>query len=135
MLNFIPILLRPLIIKHQRFLRFAAVGVVCTLVDYVVFFSLHHWNVAIVPAQIAAYSTGILVNFLLNRRFTFADSAHKKNKRLSLAFIWGYSALAMSTLLVWLLAQALPLLLAKMLTTGIMLFVNYAANKFIIFRV
>jgi putative flippase GtrA len=127
-------MLHALLTKHQRFFRFAVVGVVCTLIDFGIFFSLHHLGMGIILANILAYSAGIVVNFLLNRYWTFADSEHKQMQRLGIALIWGYCGLMLSTGLVWMLAQVLPLLAAKIITVLVMLFVNYTANQLIIFR-
>lgn len=134
MLDYLPAPIRLLVQKHQRFFRFAVVGTICTGVDFAIFFTLYHFGIGIIPANIAAYSMGIVVNFFLNRHWTFADSEHRHVKRITLAVVYGYIGLGLSTAMVWLLARIVPVVAAKVITVLVMLFVNYSVNKYFIFR-
>lgn len=134
MLFYLPAPLRALALKHSRFFRFAVVGTFSTLVDFAIFFTLYYLGINLVVSNIIAYSLSLIGSFFINRYWTFADSKHRNAKRLPLAILYGYIGLGLSTCLVWLWAQIIPVFFAKICTVLIMLFVNYGANKYIIFR-
>ncbi len=77
--------------------RFATVGLLCTLVDVMLFSVLH--GLAGLPALAAntlSYSAGIVVSFLLHRRWTFAQ---RPRKALGAQFSQ-FAAVSLSALLV-----------------------------------
>lgn len=62
----------------DKFIRFAMVGVVGTAAHYSVMATLIEvWGVSITVATTCGFLVGSLVNYVLNRRFTFdSDSSH-----------------------------------------------------------
>lgn len=129
----------------RRFARFAAIGVVGTLVDFglLVFFKeLLGFPVWI--ANTLSYSAGIANNFILNRLWTFSD-AREKAPLLQFAQFAAISlvGLLLNTLIVTLLAGTLETLpgleqvgyiAAKVIATGLVLFWNFFANRYWTFR-
>jgi putative flippase GtrA len=57
--------------------RFASVGVVNTLVDFVIFLVLVTVGMATVPANALSTTAGMAVSFLGNRRFVFGATDNK----------------------------------------------------------
>jgi putative flippase GtrA len=58
----------------QRASRFAVVGVIGTLIDLTIFTLLHlTFNVPVLVANTISYGAGIINNFILHRRWTWAD--------------------------------------------------------------
>ena len=56
--------------------RFAVVGVLGTLIDMALFAALHlALGLVALPANLLSYSAGMVNNFLLHRRWTFAAAA------------------------------------------------------------
>jgi putative flippase GtrA len=132
---------RPLYHKElRRFVRFAAIGVVGTLVDFgllVVFKEGLGFPTLI--ANTLSYSAGIANNFTLNRLWTYSDST----KRRVLVQLAQFTLVSLTGLLlnngVVLLLEA-PLgsllgvgsygyLLAKSVATGFVMLWNFAANR------
>lgn len=69
------LLRKPIIIE---LLRFAAVGILCTCIDYIVYILL----AVVVPYQVAAiigYAVGFIVNYFLTAFWTFHRQPNKKN--------------------------------------------------------
>jgi dolichol-phosphate mannosyltransferase len=131
-------------IQSQRellyLLRFAAVGIVGTLIDVALFALLHGvFGLALLPANTISYSAGIVNNFLLNRRWTYRDAPHKAIRtQMSQFAIVSVSALLLNNLLVALLTPPLSAsavgpqggyLLAKACATALGLIWNFAINR------
>jgi len=92
------------------------------------------WNGA-VPAALAGYSAGRIVSYLLNRRHVFrSNKPHEEAvTRFIIVVTVGFG---LTYLFMLLLVQkaGVPYLLAQMVTTGIVLFWNFAADKLWTFR-
>ena len=88
-----------------------------------------------VPASLVGYCTGGVWSYLMNRRLTYAsDRPHREG-------IWRFTVVAAVGFgLTWLLMAvfvrgfALPYLLGQLLTSGILLFWSFAANRLWTFR-
>ena len=124
--------------------RYLAVGALGTLLD-VGTFTLLHTGLALpaVAANLLSYSLGMLNNFILHRRWTFASRPAKQTRRQLAQFVTvSLSGLALNTTLVVLLSAVLaPLapatdasLLAKLCATGVGLLWNFSINNFWTFR-
>lgn len=116
-------------------IKFAATSTVATSVDYGVFFSFLYFSSSkyVVPAQLIAYCSGLLVNFVLQKKFIF-----KLNRRLISTFQLSVSfslfGLFLSTLLIYLF-NLIPffqshLIAAKVLITGILFFYNFYSKRY-----
>jgi putative flippase GtrA len=112
------------------FLRFVVVGVIATGVHYLVLVAaveLAGWSA--VWGSGLGFGTGAVVNYLLNRRFTFRSQVPHGTAVSRFVVVMG-GAFALNQLLMHLLTQVvgLPYLVAQILTTGITLFWNFAGN-------
>jgi putative flippase GtrA len=124
--------------------RFMTVGAVGTVLDVGGFALLHTaLGLPALPANVLSYSLGILNNYLLHRRWTYAGRPAKSARVQFLQFLAvSLSALALNTALVLLLtaafAPSLPAayagLLAKLCATGVGLGWNFLLNNFWTFR-
>lgn len=61
-------------LRRSILVRFASVGVLNTLVDFVVYVILYAWGVTPVLANFVSTSAGLVVSFLGNSRFVFGSS-------------------------------------------------------------
>lgn len=115
----------------KQFITFFGVGVAATITDWSIFFVLGSWaGLSSVYAALIAYCCGGVLSYSLNRMHTFAS------ERSHLEAGWRFAAVmaagfAMTGFFVWLFADrlGLPPMAARVLSTGIVFFWNYAAHK------
>jgi putative flippase GtrA len=117
-------------ITTQMF-RFAVVGTLCTLLQYLVLIACVEWGgINPVVASGLGFPLSGAVNYLLNRRFTWAsDAAHGVAVRRFIIVV--ATGLVLNTLGMKLLHGYLHLhyLLAQVLTTMITLLWNFAWHR------
>ena len=110
---------------------FFGVGLVSIVADYGVFALLSEaFAVHPVPAALAGYLVGGLVNYLLNRAHTFTtDRSHvQAGLRFAGVMAVGFS---LTGLFMWVFTQqiGLPGIVARVITTGIVFCWNFGAHK------
>ncbi|MCI4677717.1 GtrA family protein [Rhodoblastus acidophilus] len=121
---------------RRQFSSFFIVGSIATATHYSVLISLKelaHWRV--IPATLCGFCLGGLVSYVLNRRHTFAsDRAHVEAG-------WRFFTVsAVGFFLTWGLMRLFvvewhaPYLPAQMVTTGLVMFWNFGANRQWTFR-
>lgn len=123
--------------------RFAAVGVVNTLIDLGLFMLLHD-RLGIVGANLASSSAGMTFSFLANGRFTFgAERLTLRHATLFLATtgttMWVVQPLAITALLraadaVGTYPGAPVVLIAKLLALGVSVGLNFLAYRYVVWR-
>jgi putative flippase GtrA len=126
--------------EAERFLRFALVGAIGTVVDFTVLIVLK--EVVGLPLLLAnglSYLAGVTNNFTLNRFWTYPEARSKAVWRQFLQFLAVSTAgLLLNTLIVGLLSAPLGVLLqmpdrgylvAKIVATGLVVFWNFTANR------
>ncbi len=120
----------------SRFIKFLVVGGVCTLLDFVLFSLFHLWLLmGIVYANLLSYGLGMTASFFMHRAWTFKDGQLKSKKRILHFLFWGYGGLMLNTAIVWFSAGYMHALLAKSIAVIVVLFYNYLANKYFVFKV
>lgn len=96
--------------------RFAAVGVANSLIDFAVF-TLAHLGlaVALVPANVAAYAVAATFSYAANSRWTFGGRAGARGRHDFITFqLVNLVGLALATTVLVLLARHMPVLAAKL---------------------
>lgn len=124
-------------IADWTIVRFAAVGLVTTALDFTVLNLLAGpAGLSPAPANTISYSCGIAVSFVLNRVWTFGHGMDgPRIGRHGLLFIVSNMiGLLLSTLAVSLLSRLMPLNLAKAVSVPVVFFWNYAAARFWVFK-
>lgn len=124
-----------------QFLKFNAVGLLNTLVDFAVFTLLHSIGVYTTPAQIISYSAGTANSFVWNKKVTFRDrnsvSADSFDRMQLVRFIvLNLVVMGISVLLIHLLTDRLGIqvLIAKVLVTFITVIINFFGSRKWVFR-
>ncbi|GGG10068.1 polysaccharide biosynthesis protein GtrA [Paenibacillus albidus] len=118
-----------------QFLKFNAVGLLNTLIDFAVFTLLHSLGMVYTLAQVISYSAGTANSFILNKKVTFKDRSSKQKGagRLQLVkfIVLNVAVLGISLLLMHLLTDKLevPVLLAKVLATFITVIINFFGSR------
>ncbi|KHL91615.1 hypothetical protein QW71_33675 [Paenibacillus sp. IHB B 3415] len=119
-----------------QFLKFNAVGLLNTLIDFAVFTLLHSLGMINTPAQIISYSAGTANSFFWNKKVTFRDR-DKGNKegfdRMQLVrfIVLNLLVLGISVLLIHILTDTLGIqvLIAKVLVTFVTVIINFFGSR------
>lgn len=121
--------------KWLSLIKFALVGVVNTLIDFIIYALLTHVNLNYITAQCISYSAGVLNSYMMNRSWTFNQKG-KGSKHEFFTFIGvNLITLVMTTFLLtvfynWL---GLSLIVSKLLVTGMSVGINYIGTKTFVF--
>lgn len=114
-----------------EFGRFVVVGIVCTVLQYLLLAAGVEWaGLAPVPASCAAFLASASVSYLANRRYTYASTA--PHRRAGPRFLSVVAAgLLLNALFMQLLHGYLGLhyLPAQVLTTVVTMIWNYIAHR------
>lgn len=122
-----------------QFLKFNAVGLLNTLIDFAVFTLLHSLGMFNTPAQIISYSAGTANSFFWNKKVTFRDRAAGKEgfDRLQLVkfIVLNLVVLGISVLLMHLLTDSfgIQVLIAKVLVTFVTVIINFFGSRMWVF--
>lgn len=120
----------------QLKLKYAASAGIATAVDYALFFGLKNGlQFTATLAQPFAYAAGVLVNFMLQKRFVF-ELKRSVWSAFGLALLVSLGGLLLSTGIIYLLDNYFPFfrqnaLLAKLLTSGIVFFYNFYLKRLV----
>lgn len=119
-----------------RFIRFALVGVCGTAAHYGVLTLVVELLAIPVPAATTAgFVVGALVNYALNRRFTFRSSVDHGAALPKFFSIAAVGAVLNAGIVSWLLPRwHVHYLVIQLLATGIVLVWNFAGNQLWTFR-
>ncbi|GAA6513943.1 GtrA family protein [Merdimmobilis hominis] len=120
----------------KKFLKFALTGVGNTLVDLILFRVLYTYlGVNIYLSQVCSYSAGMLNSYVVNRSWTFRSKEKFFSAQMVRFLALGGLMLALSTGLLYLFTGwGLSGMAAKLLTTGLVLVVNFLLSKLWVFR-
>jgi putative flippase GtrA len=119
----------------RQFVRFAMVGVVGTIVHYGVLIALVEFvAMGVVLATSIGFLSGAVVSYGLNRKLTFVTT-----QPIGIAFVKYIVALSVGLVLnggiVAVLEHwGLHYLIAQPIATGVVLFWNFGASRFLVFR-
>ena len=73
--------------KHSQKLRFGAIGVINTALDFGLLFLLSHFGMPVVLANYFSTGTALIFSFFANRSYTFKAHGSKLHRQLILFFI------------------------------------------------
>ncbi|MEK4062382.1 MULTISPECIES: GtrA family protein [Paenibacillus] len=119
-----------------QFLKFNAVGLLNTLIDFAVFTLLHSLGMMNTPAQIISYSAGTANSFFWNKKVTFKDKSQASKdsfNRMQLVrfIILNLVVLGISVLLMHLLTDkfGVQVLISKVLVTFVTVIINFFGSR------
>ncbi len=120
----------------RRFIRFAVVGGIGTLLDFGLLIVLKQFvGLPILLANSLSYLTGVVNNFTLNRLWTYPEARSRPmwaqfGQFLTVSLV----GLALNDSLVGVLHEPMGYVAAKVLATVVILFWNFLANRYWTFR-
>lgn len=122
-----------------QFIAFSFIGLINTAVDYIVFQALVWTGLFYMAAQIISYGAGTLNSFLMNRAFTFKQTATRAGSsraQLIRFVVLNVGVLLCSLLLLYVFVDigGLPYWLSKLLVTGATVALNFVGSKRWVFR-
>ncbi len=117
--------------------KFAASGAVATSVDYFLYLFLEGRYLTPVYANIASYSCGMVVNFLMQKRFVFQLQG-SSGRAFLLSALVSMGGLGLSTSIIYGLSQV-PFFnerqyITKLIATGIVFFYNFYLKRYVFER-
>ncbi|OYY94857.1 MAG: hypothetical protein B7Y41_04685 [Hydrogenophilales bacterium 28-61-23] len=117
---------------HLQFMQFAGVGVIGTAAHYLLLVMLVEiFGAGVVAASTAGAALGAVVNYFLNRRYTFR-SEKRHVEALTKFMLIASIGLVLNSSFMILLVEILSVyyLLSQMLSTGLVLIWNFTGNRF-----
>ena len=138
----------------KQFLKFGVVGVIGAIVDFGTYNILTRgfgWNdiytifgYQIIAANLVSVFLAIVSNFILNKYWTFRDTNEKVAQQWSQYFILNVITFILNQILTSFFAFRVPIIVAvfgaqadnaaKALAIGLILFLNFAGSKLVVFR-
>lgn len=117
-------------------LKFALVGGVNTGIDFLLFTLLTVWGWGYLPAQCVSFTCAVLNSYLLNRSWTFRDSAGSGRFTFYKFVLLNILILLLTSGLIALLHQGIgwPVLVSKFIATAVGVLVNFTGNRVWVFR-
>jgi len=119
-----------------QFLKFNAVGLLNTLIDFAIFTLLTSVGMIYTVAQVISYSAGTANSFILNKKVTFKDQNRSgkegfDRKQLLKFIVLNLAVLGISLLLMHLLSEGfgVQVLLAKIMVTFVTVVINFIGSR------
>ncbi|MBC5628087.1 GtrA family protein [Clostridium sp. NSJ-6] len=119
-----------------RFIKFALVGVLNTLMNWIIFFILNASGFYYLVANIISYSISTLNSYLWNSRWVFKYQGDNKKETTLKFIVLNIFGLVLNTIILFVLVDKLKLnkMVGLIITTAIVMIINYMINKFWVFR-
>lgn len=138
----------------RQFLKFGVVGAIGAIVDFGTYNILTRgfgWTdvytilgYQVIAANLVSVFLAIVSNFILNKYWTFRDKSEKVAQQWSQYFLLNAFTFVLNQIVTSFFAFRVPIIItlfgaqadniAKVLAIGIILFVNFAGSKLLVFR-
>lgn len=119
-----------------RFIKFGLVGVLNTIINWVLFILLNSIGVYYIISNIIAYSISTLNSYLWNSKWVFKYNGDNINQTTFKFITLNIIGLVLNTIILFLLVDIikLPKIISLIITTGIVMILNYFINKLWVFK-
>ncbi len=118
----------------NRFIRFCIVGAINTGIDLAVFAALFYGlHVHLLLANSCGFVAAVINSYLLNKIWTFEDASAHSAQRVGLFVLIALGGLGMSNLVVYLLADHLGAIPAKIGSIAVVLIWNFVLTRKFVF--
>lgn len=118
-----------------RFIKFAMVGVINTLVNWIIFFILNALGMYYILANIIAYILGTVNSYLWNTLWVFKYKDKASTETTIKFIILNLIGLGLNTGILYVLVDLCNLnkFIGLVITTAIVMIINYIVNKLWVF--
>ena len=120
-----------------QLIKFGMVGVMNTLVDFIVYQVLVYFGLHYAAAQCISYSCGLLNSYFFNSRWTFKETKKYTKQEFARFILVNLISLGISVLLLRLCYEVLGItsdLVAKLIVTALVMVINFIGNKLFVFK-
>ena len=120
----------------SRFIKFGLVGVLNTIINWILFILLNNMGVYYIISNIIAYSISTLNSYLWNSKWVFKYNGNNVNQTTFKFIILNIIGLVLNTIILFLLVDIikLPKIIALIITTWVVMILNYFINKLWVFK-
>lgn len=123
-------------ILTYSFIRFGIVGVINTLIDFLLFFTLHNffdWH--IIPANITSFTIAVSNSYLLNKywSFSYVDTGKFSLSQFCIFVLTSIIALLLNTSILIFGEPYLDIVLLKIIGAIAIPLLNFSLYKFVVF--
>lgn len=120
----------------SRFIKFGLVGVLNTIINWILFILLNSIGVYYIISNIIAYSISTLNSYLWNSKWVFKYTGDNVNQTTFKFITLNIIGLVLNTIILFLLVDIikLPKIIALIIATGIVMILNYFINKLWVFK-
>jgi putative flippase GtrA len=122
---------------RNRFFKYFVSGVIATAGDWTMFYiTAIVFRISYQLSLLSAFIVGTAINYSLNKFFTFQNVSKKIFRQFSVHFTISIVSLLFSLFIMYIFVERLLLekMTSRIVTTFIMLFVNYSMHKNITFN-
>ena len=119
-----------------KFIKFGLVGVFNTLINWIIFAVLNFVGVYYIIANVIAYVIATINSYIWNSRWVFKYKGEDKKETTTKFILLNLAGLALNTMILYLLVDLIGLnkLIALVITTVIVMVINYIVNKIWVFK-
>lgn len=119
-----------------RFIKFGLVGLLNTLINWILFILLNRFGVYYIISNVIAYSISTLNSYLWNSKWVFKYNGDNVKGTSSKFIVLNIIGLTLNTIILYLLVDIVGLnkLISLVITTGIVMILNYFINKLWVFK-
>lgn len=119
-----------------KVIKFGLVGVLNTLINWIIFAVLNFVGVYYIIANVIAYVIATINSYIWNSRWVFKYKGEDKKETTTKFILLNLAGLALNTMILYLLVDLIGLnkLIALVITTVIVMVINYIVNKIWVFK-
>ena len=119
-----------------KFVKFGLVGVLNTLINWIIFTMLNFMGVYYIIAKVIAYVIATINSYTWNSRWVFKYNGKDQKETTTKFIVLNLVGLALNTIILYLLVDLIGLnkLISLVITTVIVMVINYIVNKIWVFK-
>ena len=116
----------------MQIIKFVIVGGIATIIDYIIFFTLHELlKVPTLPSNITSFTISVIYNYIASVKWVFDVKKDDPKKQFVIFLILSIIGLLINTAIVYVTIDILKWysLICKVIATGIVMVFNFITRK------